>query len=79
MTSYLYYVVLTQPNCAYCTKAADLLQQKDLPYTKIDISRTSWIKTLVKQADLKTVPQIYGYNGEYIGGYEDLEAHLGAK
>jgi glutaredoxin-related protein len=27
-------------------------------------------------ADLKTVPQIFGYQGEYIGGYEELKKYL---
>ena len=79
MTSYLYYVVLSQPNCSYCDKAAKLLDDKDVTYTRIDISRTNWIKTIAKQAGLVTVPQVYGYQGEYIGGFEDLQKHLEGK
>jgi hypothetical protein len=30
----------------------------------------------VGMADLKTVPQIFGYHGEYISGYEELKKHL---
>jgi len=31
---------------------------------------------MMKQADFKTVPQIYSPDGSYIGGYEDLVKYL---
>lgn len=79
MTSYAYYVVITQPHCEYCKKATDLLQEKNIDFTNVNLDTSGWIYTLVKQAGLKTVPQIYGYNGEYVGGYEELKEKLGVK
>ena len=76
MTQYLYYVVISQPRCESCKKATDLLTEKGIDHTKIDIHSLSWVRTLVKQAGLKKVPQIYDYYGNYVGGLEDLKKHL---
>ena len=76
MTSYLFYLVITQPNCESCTKAKALLSKHDVTYTTHNLAHSDWLKTIVGMADLKTVPQIFGYNGEYIGGYEELKKHL---
>ena len=79
MTSYLFYLVITKPNCDYCNKAKALLDKHGVTYTTHNLKNSDWLKTLVDLADLKTVPQVFGYNGEYIGGYEGLKKHLGEK
>ena len=76
MTSYLFYLVITQPNCESCTKAKALLSKHDVTYTTHNLAHPDWLKTIVGMANLKTVPQVFGYNGEYIGGYEELKKHL---
>ena len=76
MTSYLFYLVITEYNCKTCDKAKELLSKHDVTYTTHDLRHSDWLKTLVGMADLKTVPQIFGYHGEYIGGYEELKKHL---
>jgi len=76
MTEYLYYVVISQPRCDSCKKATDLLTEKGITHTKIDTYALGWVRTLVKQAGLTTVPQIYDYYGNYVGGFEDLQKHL---
>lgn len=76
MTSYAFYVVISKPNCSECKMAIEFMDSNDIPFTNVDISRASYIKTLVQMADLKTVPQIFWFNGDYIGGFEDLKLHL---
>ena len=76
MTSYLFYLVITKSNCETCDKAKELLSKHDVTYTTHDLRHSDWLKTLVGMADLKTVPQIFGYHGEYIGGYEELKKYL---
>ena len=76
MTSYLFYLVITKPNCEICKKAKVLLEEHDVTFTTHNLDHSDWLKTLVNMADLKTVPQVFGYNGEYIGGYEQLKKHL---
>ena len=76
MTSYLFYLVITKSGCETCDKAKVLLEKHDVNYTTHDLRHSDWLKTLVGMADLKTVPQIFCYHGEYIGGYEELKKHL---
>mgnify|MGYP006079845783 FL=1 len=77
MTSYLFYLVITKPNCEICDNAKALLERHAVTFTTHNLNHSDWLKTLVGMADLKTVPQVFGYNGEYIGGYEELKKHLG--
>lgn len=79
MTSLTCYLVLKQPGCAYCERCIDLLRQHKINFTthNLDGTTSAWLKTLVKMAGLTTVPQVFDYRGEHIGGYEELKAHLG--
>lgn len=72
------YKVIGQDNCPYCVKAKNLLASKDLPVEYFDIGKpdNAWLKSLFIQAGFTTVPQIYGPEGEAIGGYDDLAAIL---
>lgn len=65
------YTVFTQPNCPWCDKAAELLEGRGLPYQKVDITQYPFIKPLLLQAGLKTVPQIFSPYNTHIGGYEE--------
>tara|TARA_R110001583_G_scaffold40829_2_gene130336 strand:+ start:950 stop:1147 length:198 start_codon:yes stop_codon:yes gene_type:complete len=56
----------------------ELLYLYNRSYTEYNIESGGWkwILSMMKQADFKTVPQIYSPDGSYIGGYEDLVKYL---
>lgn len=69
-------LVWAGPNCSYCEKALDLLEEKLLGNSidyRIVGERYYWTKEQFIEAnpDKKTVPQIY-INDKYIGGYTEL-------
>lgn len=66
------YIIYTQPNCSYCTKAKALIEEKGHTYTEVtvgkDISKTDLFEMF---PGVKTVP-IVVLDGEKIGGYQEL-------
>tara|TARA_B100000768_G_scaffold178894_1_gene195497 strand:+ start:726 stop:923 length:198 start_codon:yes stop_codon:yes gene_type:complete len=56
----------------------ELLYLYNRSYTEYNVESGGWkwILSMMKQADFKTVPQIYSPDGSYIGGYEDLVKYL---
>lgn len=71
------YHIYGQEDCNFCQQAATLLSDNALDwvmeYVNDDVPH---IRTLLNQAGLTTVPQIYGPSGGYIGGFEQLQAAL---
>lgn len=69
-------VVLGKPNCMYCEKAKQLLNEKGIPHTYQNVLEQpeliEFIKTTLHRT---TVPQIR-YSGQWIGGYTELEELL---
>lgn len=74
-------VVFSKTNCSFCTKAKSLLDNLNLSYNSIELDRNNecpetncqpLISSLIHQTRLRTVPQIF-INGQFIGGYIDLE------
>jgi glutaredoxin 3 len=60
--------------CPYCRAAKDLLGDKKVRYTEIDVDdRQDLRKWLVTATGQRTVPQIF-INGKSIGGFSDMEA-----
>lgn len=60
--------------CPYCRAAKDLLGDKKVRYTEIDVDeRHDLRKWLVNATGQRTVPQIF-INGKSIGGFSDMEA-----
>lgn len=72
------YVVVGTDKCEFCTKAKHLLREKGVGFTAYSLSSSSskWLLTLIKQAGMTTVPQIWDNNGDYIGGYTELKEKL---
>tara|TARA_R110000744_G_scaffold117379_4_gene219422 strand:+ start:195 stop:440 length:246 start_codon:yes stop_codon:yes gene_type:complete len=70
------YTLITRTDCEYCDKAKVLLKAKGVIFTTYNIEETSskWILTLMKEANIKTVPQIFSTDGSLVGGYRDLES-----
>ena len=75
------YIIITGDQCKFCTKAKHLLREKKVGFTAYSISSPSskWLLTLMKEAGMTTVPQIWDSEGNHIGGYTELVQHLEGK
>jgi glutaredoxin len=73
------YTVITRNQCNFCDTAKTLLQGAGQGYTEYNVQSPSskWVLSLMKQAGLKTVPQIFSSDGSHIGGYTELKEFLG--
>ena len=72
------YVVLGTSNCEFCNKAKSLLEEKGIafmPYS-IDTVSSRWLLTLMLQAGMTTVPQIWDNEGHHIGDYNKLKERI---
>ena len=58
------YIVITRDQCNFCDSAKALLKGAGKGYTEYNVQSNSskWILTLLKQAEHKTVPQIFSPN-----------------
>jgi glutaredoxin 3 len=67
--------VYTTPYCPYCLAAKDLLRQKGLQFTEINIAGSPERRTeMTERANGRsTVPQIF-INSAHVGGCDDLYA-----
>jgi glutaredoxin len=74
--------VYGKPDCPFCTKAVQILQDNNIPYqyysigehlTKVELIDT--ISLVKDDVEVKTVPQIVCGN-KYIGGYTELCDYL---
>jgi glutaredoxin len=72
------YVILSASHCKFCTKAKHLLREKRVGFTaySLDDPSSKWLLTLIKEAGMTTVPQIWDNKGNHIGGYTELVQHL---
>ena len=61
--------------CPYCTKAKELLEQKNLSFNELYIGDDFKImeEMLDRAGGKRTVPQIF-INDFHVGGYDDLYA-----
>ena len=66
--------VYTTPNCPYCVRAKQLLDDKGVAYESIDVSNPADREELIAKAQgRRTVPQIF-IDDSLVGGYDDLAA-----
>ena len=72
------WVVLGRTQCNFCYDAKAMLRSKGLAYTSytLDSPSSKWLLTLIKDAGMTTVPQIFNPKGEHIGGYTELKELL---
>jgi glutaredoxin len=72
--------VYSRDNCPYCVKAKQLLTNRNIEFEVIDATenRDTLIQRVIDATGEapRTVPQIF-LDGQYIGGYDQLVAHLG--
>lgn len=67
--------IYTKDYCPYCDKAKNLLAQKGLSFTEIDITHDEGLQAqmLDRARPRRTVPQIF-INDTPVGGCDDLYA-----
>ena len=72
------HIIITRDQCNFCDAAKAILKGRGLPYTEYNVQSQSsrWVLSLIKKAQLTTVPQIFDPSGNYIGGYTELKAKL---
>jgi glutaredoxin 3 len=64
--------IYTTPYCPYCHMAKDLLKQKNVPYTEIDVSDSDKRRAMMERArGRRSVPQIF-VGSTHVGGCDDL-------
>ena len=68
-------IIYTKSYCPYCVKAKQLLKNKNLNITEIDITDNESLieEMLLKSSGRKTVPQIF-IDDFHVGGCDDLYA-----
>jgi glutaredoxin 3 len=70
-------IVWSKTPCPYCEQAKSLLTMKGIEYEERNITSGQWTKEQLMEAvpTARTVPQIF-LDGELIGGFTELRAHL---
>ena len=68
-------IIYTKDYCPYCVKAKQLLKNKNVNFTEIDITDNQSLieEMLLKSSGRKTVPQIF-IDDFHVGGCDDLYA-----
>ena len=68
-------VIYGKDDCPFCEMAKEEFLMRGIEFEFINLKEIGKTAAEVTGRDVKTVPQIY-YNGNYIGGYEELMAML---
>lgn len=72
------YIVFCKPTCPFCVKAKELLEERKLEHSMVDVGDT-W-EQLKGAFRWKTVPMILEVENDvlyhFIGGYTDLVEYL---
>ena len=73
------YTIITRNDCKYCDKVKDMLDLDKVNYVVFNIESPTnkWVLSLMKEANIKTVPQIFSVDGNLIGGFRELETLMG--
>ena len=73
------YTIITRNDCKYCDKAKTMLDLDKINYVVVNIESppNKWVLSLMKEANIKTVPQIFSVDGNLIGGFRELETLMG--
>lgn len=60
--------------CGFCVRAKQLLKQKGVRFTEIDVEGRDDLRSWLRQVSgQRTVPQVF-INGQSMGGYSDIAA-----
>jgi glutaredoxin len=73
------YTIITRNDCKYCDWAKEMLDLDDINYVVFNIESPTnkWVLSLMKEANIKTVPQVFAHDGSLIGGFRELETKMG--
>ena len=69
--------IVTKPGCPFCAEAKKQLTDRGMAYEEISLGKGIGIRTVRALSGKETVPQVF-IDGQYIGGSDDLIAHLEA-
>jgi len=69
--------MVTKPGCPFCAEAKKQLTERGMAFEEISLGKGIGIRTVRALSGKETVPQIF-IDGDYIGGSEELIAHLEA-
>ena len=72
------WIVLGRTQCNFCDDAKALLRGRGIGFVSysLDSPSSRWLLTLIREAGMTTVPQIFNPQGEHIGGYTELKELL---
>ncbi len=69
--------MITKPGCPYCAKAKQLLNERGIKFEEIVLGKDATSVSVKAITGNSTVPQVF-FDGENIGGSDDLEVYLNA-
>lgn len=70
------YTIFGHDTCGFCSRAKQLLEEKELPFRYVNIHTEGITKAALSQLigkEVSTVPQIFK-DQDYIGGFDALNA-----
>ncbi len=72
------WTIISRDNCPHCENAKELLTSLGHHYTEhnLETNSSKWVLSLMKEANLKTVPQVFNHYGTRVGGYSELRELL---
>lgn len=66
--------IYTTAYCGFCSRAKQLLMQKKVKFTEIDVGdRPDLRQWMAQVSGQRTVPQVF-INGKSVGGFSDIDA-----
>lgn len=68
-------VLVSAEWCSYCQKAKDLLSREKVAFETLDISDPT-AKALLRENELKTIPQVFVDGELWSGGYNMLLSRI---
>jgi glutaredoxin 3 len=73
MSAQFFMYTTTAFRCPYCVRAKTTLTELGYTFDERDVSnRDIMLELQLRRPGVKTIPQIFLANGEYIGGCDDL-------
>ena len=67
--------IISKPGCPYCANAKSLLKSKGIEFEEIVLGSDATSVSVKAISGTSTVPQIF-FDGEKIGGFEELQVYL---
>jgi len=70
----VFYIYGTE-RCGFCTRAKELLESFNIPYTYQDVTMDQGLIDMFKMNGWKTVPQVFE-DDVHIGGFDKLKKYI---